>query len=54
MRSGAYSFYDAITSCELQLRPTWVFKTVDTNLIDYNVGETYYVDAVSGEIQVIR
>lgn len=54
IRSDAYLSYNAITDCELQLRPTWVFRTVDTNLTDYNAGETYYVDAVTGEIQVIR
>lgn len=54
IRSDAYLSYNAITDCKLQLRPTWVFRTVDTNLTDYNAGETYYVDAVSGDIQVIR
>lgn len=53
-RSGAYSNYNALVDCELQIRPTWIFKTSDTNLLDLNTGETYYVDAVTSEIQVIR
>lgn len=53
-RSDAYLSYNAVTDCELELRPVWVFRTEATNLINYNVGETYYVDAVTGEIQVIR
>jgi len=54
IRGDAYLSYNAITDCKLQLRPVWVFRTVDTNLTDYNAGETYYVDAVTGDIQVIR
>lgn len=40
-------------SCEFELRPTWVFRTKYA-LDDYDNGECYWVDAVTGEVLIIR
>lgn len=39
---------------DLQIRPTWVFRTHENNLLDLNIGEQYYVDALTKEVLVIR
>lgn len=54
LKESAFFEANAITDCELELRPVWVFSTVDTNIIDYYEGEKYYVDALTGEVTVIR
>lgn len=45
---------EAYENGDLQIRPTWVFRTHENNLLDLNIGEQYYVDALTKEVLVIR
>ncbi len=40
--------------CDFELRPTWRFATEDVTNMDPSVGEVYFVDAITGELSVIR
>lgn len=49
-------FYEdkCIRDCEFELKPMWVFKTKDSTIFDSINGESYFVDAITGEVHKIK
>lgn len=40
--------------CEFEIRPMWCFRSAEFTDLDYNLGNAYFVDAITGKVWVIR